>query len=144
MHNFHLTIKPPARSTDQHGSGAYMAPRGYRVHNGIDIQCPPESIICALRPGTVTKIGYPYDPAKDAKKAHYRYVQITDTMGNDLRYFYVEPGVALDDVIETGQAIGTSQALRRIYPGITEHIHFEVKRNGNYLDPTNFLTGMAR
>lgn len=144
MHRYHLTIKPPERGTDNHGSGAYLASRGNREHRGIDLACYPDSIICAIRPGSVTKIGYPYDPAKHPDKAHLRYVEITDPAGNALRYFYVQPAVQVGDIIETGQGLGTSQQLSGIYPGITDHVHFEVKRDRNYLDPRNFLTGMAR
>ena len=141
-HPYRVVIMPPARHTDIHGSGAFGAPRGHRMHNGIDLACYPNSIICALKPGTVTKIGYPYDPNKpgNARKAHFRYVQVTDGQGHDLRYFYVDPAVQVGDVIETGQPLGHSQQLSRVFPGITDHIHFEVKVDGNHIDPTNILT----
>lgn len=144
MHNYHLLIKPPQRGHDPHGSGAYGASRGQRQHHGVDLACYPDSIICAIRPGQVSKIGYPYDPAKHPDKAHLRYVQITDPAGNALRYFYVLPAVKLGDIIETAQGIGVSQQLSDIHPGMTDHIHFEVKRGDDYLDPRNFLTRMAR
>lgn len=144
MHKYHLTIKPPARDTDKHGSGAYGAPRGKRKHRGVDLACYPESIICSIRPGTVTKIGYPYSPQKHPDRAHLRYVQVTDPAGFELRYFYVEPAVELDAIIENGQALGLSQQLSSLFPGMTDHIHFEVKRHGQYFNPENFLTGMAR
>lgn len=139
-----LTIHPPERATDAQGSGAYGAPRGARTHNGIDLACYPGSAICAIRPGSVTKIGYPYQP-NDPDKSHFRYVQITDPAGYRLRYFYVTPCVNINDVIHVGQIIGYTQRLSDVYPGITDHVHFEVMRNpGEYLDPRNFLTGMAR
>lgn len=144
MHRYQLTIKPPERGTDIHGSGAYLASRGGRDHNGVDLACYPDSIICAIRPGEVTKIGYPYDPNKHPDKAHLRYVQITDPAGYDLRYFYVQPAVQIGQIIETGQGIGTSQQLSGIYRGMTDHVHFEVKKGGKHMDPRNFLTGMAR
>jgi|SaaInlV_120m_DNA_4_1040238.scaffolds.fasta_scaffold26591_2 murein DD-endopeptidase MepM/ murein hydrolase activator NlpD len=140
LHNYQLLIQPPARGQDKQGAGYFGAPRGNRKHKGIDLSCYADSIICALRPGTVTKIGYPY-PADDPKKGHLRYVQITDDQNNDLRYFYVKPVVFINTVVETGQPIGSSQQLSSIYPEITDHIHFEVKKNGKIIDPTNILTG---
>ena len=141
-HPYRVLIMPPARGSDKQGAGHFGAPRGNRTHNGIDLACYPDSIICSLRPGIVTKIGYPYS-ATDPKKGHMRYVQITDDQDNDLRYFYVRSLVKKDDVIEIRQPIGHSQQLSKIYPGITDHIHFEVKRHGKIIDPTNILTGVS-
>lgn len=145
MHRYQLTTRIPMRGTDAHGNGDYLAPRaGNRQHNGIDLACYPGTIVCAIRPGEVTKIGYPYDPAKHPEKGHLRYIQVTDPAGYALRYFYVQALATVGDIVETGQPIGVSQALGDIYPGITEHVHFEVKRGAAFMDPRNFLTGMAR
>ena len=145
-HPYRILIMPPARDVDQHGSGAFGASRGWRPHRGIDIACYAGSIVCAIRAGVVTKIGYPYDPTKtgNSRKAHFRYVQVTDDQGNDVRYFYLESLVKTGDVIEPGQPIGNSQKLSAVYPGITDHIHFEVKKDGKHIDPTNILSGIDR
>lgn len=142
-HPYKLRILPPARTYDKWGSGEYGAPRGDHTHNGIDIACYPNSIICAIRPGTVTKLGHPYSPA-DPHKGHYRYVQVTDDKGNNMRYFYIAPFVSDGQIIETGQPIGISQSFDDVYPGITNHVHFEVKKDGKVIDPTPFLTTELR
>lgn len=147
------------RGNDPHGSGAYRAPRGRRLHKGIDICCEQGGSVAALSPGQVTKVGYPYAQGQplpqwsDIKKAKYnakktlRYVQVTDSQGVDVRYFYVKPTVAIGDSISAGDSLGTAQGLEGIYPGITEHYHFEVlvMINGKkvFLDPEQYIKAVA-
>jgi murein DD-endopeptidase MepM/ murein hydrolase activator NlpD len=141
-HRYQLRIRPPARTQDIHGSGDYGALRGGdRTHNGIDIACYPGSIIHSIRPGVVTKHGWPYS-ATD--KQHLRYIEVTDPAGYRLRYFYVQPIAEINRVIRAGDEIGISQRLTDVYPGITEHVHFEVIHDGRHINPEPFLTGMAR
>ncbi len=131
---------PNIRGFDSQGAGYFGASRagGSRKHNGVDFVCHPHDEIISLTDGIVTKIGYPYDPSNE-KKGHMRYIQITDKDGNDVRYFYVTPHVDLYDTIKRGDKIGRSQDLTRIYPGITQHFHFEVKRVRGYLNPLDYL-----
>jgi len=130
-----MNAELPVRGFDAHGSGAFGAPRGNNTHRGVDLACYKGTRIKAECAGRVTKIGYPYDPA-DPKKGHLRYVQVTDSAGLDHRYFYISPLVIVGDPINFGDVIGVSQGLLRIYPGITDHIHYEIKSGNNYLDPT--------
>ena len=148
------------RGTDAHGSGVYRASRGGdRIHNGIDICCDRLDPIRAFMPGKVTKIGYPYSQAepkpyfdflqaqKFRKKKALRYVQITDGYGIHTRYFYVDPIHQVGDMIAKNQVIGTAQGLDHIFPGITEHFHFEVlklvKGNKVFLDPEQYLKAIG-
>ena len=134
-----IKIEPPERGLDAQGSGAFKAPRGDRKHNGVDFACLPKSRILAVSAGRVTKIGYPYDPNKHPEKAHLRYVQVTDKEGIDVRYFYVDPLIRLNDDVGVNGCLGTSQDLRPIYPGITPHFHFEVKHEGAIINPIIYL-----
>jgi len=132
-----LRIIAPVRDHDTFGSGLYGASRdgGKRTHSGIDFACYPGSIILASSSGTVTKLGYPYkdDPT-------YRYVEVTDHDLRRFRYFYVKPSVSMNQMIIKGGAIGKSQELNRRYPGITEHVHLEIKdQNNEFLDPNDFI-----
>jgi len=133
------------RGNDCHGSGAYLASRGSREHNGIDICCDKGELITSFINGVVTKIGYPYSQGlltHPAKKA-LRYVQVTDLYGFDIRCFYVLPSVEVGDRITAGQILGDAQGLTDIYEGITEHYHFEVLmmigRNKLFVDPEKYL-----
>ena len=147
---------PTQRVADKYGSGAYGAPRGSRTHNGVDLGAYPGLPIISVCDGTLTKIGYPYsqdDSRKEGmsekgaekfdKKKALRYVQITNEDGLDFRYFYVGPVSVLPvwSPVKVGMVIGYAQGLQDIYPGITDHIHFEVKKDAEYLDPRPFLAG---
>jgi len=135
-----LTIKPPLRGYDSQGSGAFGAPRGNRTHKGIDLSCVKDSEVLSVCDGEVTKLGYPYSPT-DHKKGHLRYVQITDENGYDVRYFYIKPMVIVGSKIKAGTTLGKVQGLAHIYEGITEHYHFEVKKDGEIINPHDYLGG---
>jgi len=123
----------PKRTIDPHGSGEYGAPRGSRLHVGIDFECAPGTQIQSPVHGHVTKIGYPY-----ADDLAYRYVQITDATGHNHRVFYIQPLVEIGAKVSTGDTIGSSQDLTARYPGITPHCHYEIKKDGIYTNPEVF------
>jgi len=130
-----MLIQAPMRTTDAHGSGWFGAPRGRRKHRGIDFACHPGSAVLCLVDGTVTKLGYAY-----ADDLSYRYVEITDTAGFAARYFYVEPHHKAGGAVLAGEIIGTVQPLGPRYPGITEHVHFEVRNPaGDIIDPAGYI-----
>lgn len=134
-----MIVSAPIRGLDKWGSGAYGAPRGRRAHRGIDVACYAGSKVAAERSGLVTKLGYPYSPS-DPKKGHLRYVEIEDEQGNKARYFYIKPYLELGDLVSPGDFIGETQGLAEIYPGITDHFHFEVKDStGVFVDPISYL-----
>ncbi len=135
-----MLIQAPIRVMDKFGSGAYGASRGRRTHKGVDVACYQGSKIPAIKSGRVTKIGYPYR-LDDKKRGHLRYVEIT-VDDEKHRYFYVSSFVKVGDLVEAGQVIGKAQGLLEIYPGITDHIHFEIKlADGSYKDPTDLVNG---
>lgn len=133
-----FNITPQIRGTDDYGSGAYGSSRGDRKHEGIDFIVLPCHDVLSLNNGTVTLLGYTY---KD--DLSYRYVQVTDLDGNDVRYFYTSPTVSVGTPISKGDKLGTAQCLGKRYDKdgktITPHIHFEVKLGRKYLDPEMYL-----
>lgn len=133
-------ITPSIRGYDLQGAGYFGAPRGDRTHKGIDFVSYADGDVIALSSGIVTKIGFPYDPGDD-KKGHLLYVQITDKNGYAVRYFYVDPIGKVGTPVLMGSTIGLSQDLTKIYPGITQHFHFEVKKADIYCDPDLYLQG---
>lgn len=52
--------------------------------------------------------------------------------------YYCKPkGAQLGDIVAEGDLVGVCQDLTEIYPGITNHIHFEIKNaDGDRVDPT--------
>ena len=124
----------PKRGTDQWGSGELGAPRGNRKHNGIDYACAPDTIVCSLTDGHVTKLGYPY-----GDDLSYRYVEVTDFRGYQHRYFYVQPSVEVGERVERGDMVGKAQDIQERYDtNMKNHVHYEIKQDEVYLDPEVF------
>ena len=121
----------PLRQPDAFGEGHYGASRGDRIHNGIDLACYPGTTLESPVSGTVTKLGYPY-----GDDLSFRYVQVTDEDGFDHRFFYVKPKIDIGfPVFANSTELGESQDLTERYPEITNHIHYEIKKDGEYIDP---------
>jgi len=125
------------RKCDPKGCGHFGASRGSRKHKGVDMACHPGTEVGSPVRGQVTKIGWPYSGHPEI-----RYVQVVAGQ-HQFRMFYVDPTVAVGDYIEMNDVIGTSQALGSLYPGITEHVHFEIKdMAGQYVDPTPVIIAL--
>lgn len=120
----------PTRKCDGQGCGHFDAPRGSRTHSGIDLACKPGTAIGSPVTGTITKLGWAYEGNPDI-----RYVQVT-AGDYDYRVFYVEPLVAVGDEVTPADVIGGSQRLESMDRGGTQHVHFEIMRDGQYIDPT--------
>lgn len=128
-----LKLIAPKRGTDSWGSGAFHASRDgdKRLHEGIDYDAPPGSIVLSHTAGKVTKHGYPY-----SDDLNFRYIEVTDGMGNRWRYFYVLPSIDVGAQICADSKLGVVQDIRPRYKGISNHVHLEVKDHvGNYLNP---------
>jgi len=131
----------PQRTQDAYGSGAFGAPRGDHMHNGIDYVCDMGTKILAPASGEVSKVGYCY---KD--DLSFRYVEITDEEGFRHRVFYVSPDCAVGNIVIAGQScIGIAQDLTKRYPRktlgglpITNHVHYEIKKGTTFYDPSDF------
>lgn len=128
----------PVRGQDRQGSGAWHASRdgGKRKHNGVDFAVAKYSTVLNGVKGTVTKIGYPYNPS-DKKKGHLRYIEITTDDKIAVRYFYVQPEKTIEvgQTICPGEKLGACQDLESIYPGMTNHVHLSVKFADRYMNP---------
>ena len=124
------------RGHDVQGEGRYGAPRGNgKTHIGRDYIGVPGQLVYAVINGRIDRIGRVYSDS-----AEYRYVAITS--GNqEVRHLYVAPDemvVIGRDVVE-GQIIGTLQALHPRYRGITNHVHIDIKIDGQFVDPGDFI-----
>ena len=125
------------RGQDKWGYGAYLAPRGSRLHNGVDILNFVNEAVEPYVDGLVTKIGMPY---ADSDKQSFKYIQVTCDRGMRWRYFYVEPLVRVGDMVEKGSIVGWAQDLQPPYPGIIQHAHLEIKMpKGSFIDPVEEL-----
>ena len=129
-----IKIRPLLRTRDNYGDGCYGASRGEHTHAGEDFAVLSGSEVELLESGTVTKLGYCY-----GDDLSYRYVQVSHGNGYVSRYLYVAPGVDLRQRVEAGNVIGVVQDLDKRYPGITPHIHFEVRLNGKIIPPRQYF-----
>ncbi len=146
MSKLNVMVQASIRGYDKWGSGAYKARRGNHFHNGVDIACIKGSGVLSFSDGKVTKIGFPYN-FNDAKKGHFRYVEVTTNFGHRERYFYLSPIVSKGFYVKRGRILGVTQGLTDVYQKIrfrkheciTDHFHFEVIKGGEYIDPVKYL-----
>ncbi|MCK5041485.1 MAG: M23 family metallopeptidase, partial [Sphingomonadales bacterium] len=126
---------------DNYGFGHFGAPRtsnssNRKTHNGTDYLAEADQEVRACISGKVSKIGYPY-----ASDLQYRYVEITNDDGYSVRHFYVFPASDIDvgTKVKQGQAIGQCQNLAKKYRGMKNHVHVEIKKDGELLNPEGLI-----
>lgn len=100
-------------------------------HTGLDIAVPEGTVIRAAYDGTVRKCG------EDDRAGKYVIVTHTDTTET----FYCHCSAIL---VEAGDAVSAGDAIAKV--GQTgwatgPHLHFEVRENGERVDPLPILTG---
>lgn len=137
------------------GSGNFVVPTttgfrvtsefGYRIHpktgledfhQGIDLACTVNSPIIAASSGEVV---YAEDRRNNWSTSYGNYVivkhdEIYSTLYAHLNSVDVEVG----ETVETGKIIGACGTTGTV---TAEHLHFEIRRNGNYIDPYPYLLG---
>ena len=130
-----------AVSTGSGGSGDYFWPvdGGYisaymgdgRGHKGLDIAAPYGTPIYAAASGTVTRAANKYDGYGNS-------VMVANDDGNVTMYAHMSSiAISYGDYVVKGQLLG--------YVGSTgyatgNHLHFEVRSNGYYLDPLDYIS----
>lgn len=103
----------------------------YKTHYGIDIASPKNTPVYAAKPGIVTVAQY--------HSSYGNYIMIDHLDGTTTLYAHLNTGttkVQKGDTVQRGQEIagvGTT-GLSTGY-----HLHFEVRVNGNCVDPLNYL-----
>lgn len=115
--------------TDSQGDGHFAAPRGYRLHYGVDYQWMPNEVVPAFLPGKVNRIIFPY--ADDKRFTGLEIVNDTFVLWQ----LYVNPldGI-IGKVVDRGEIIGAAQDLSRRYgASMINHIHVQVYINPQVL-----------
>jgi len=113
------------RGRDAFGSGHFGASRdgGKREHEGVDYVVAPGGPVHSPIAGEVARLGYAY-----RGEGGYRVVEIVNSETKiKARILYVAPSVEVGDVVAAGQEIGIAQDLNARYPGITNHVHVELR-----------------
>ena len=124
-----------SRTSDPYGSGQFGAPRDHhsRNHRGLDIVANPGDAVLSPIDGDVVREAIPYAP--------FSGLLIEGTgvyAGYTVKLFYVEARAC--GRVAAGTSIGHVQNLQWKYPGITNHIHMEVRFQGRLLSPTDAYT----
>jgi hypothetical protein len=109
-------------------------------HAGVDIGVPVGSHMIAAITGTVTR-------SVNEPGGYGNLVEITGANGISVRYGHLSQiGVQQGQQVTAGQSIGVSGGAAGA-PGAGNstgpHLHFEVRQNGQPVDPAAFLAGSA-
>lgn len=136
-----MTFQDPTghgvRGTDAYGSGHFLAPRGGRPHWGVDYIATPGQEVTAPCHGKIKRVRRPY-----ADDMSYLGVLIEADWGALITMFYVDPEPRLIGArIVAGSPIGVAQTLQARYPGITDHVHCEVRLPKSYALPLVWVRG---
>ena len=124
------------RRCDPRGCGEFGAPRGDRLHLGTDFVGDPGQLVVAPTSGVLRRSGRVY-----RHSAAQRLLVIDADTGHEVKVFYVLPleNVTFGTRVRAGQPIGTQQSLQELYPAITDHVHVEIRLDGNLLDPETLI-----
>jgi murein DD-endopeptidase MepM/ murein hydrolase activator NlpD len=105
----------------------------WKTHNGIDLAADAGTEVRAVSAGTVTGV---QDTVLEA-------MVITIDHGDGLFSYYKgldsAAAVKVGDTVEAGTLIGTVAANMPLERDEGAHLHFEMKLNGKYVDPMNYL-----
>ena len=129
------------RGEDKYGSGAFGAERtnhdgSKRWHLGVDLIASPDENVLAPAECIVTAHGIAYADDPRFKTLHLTSVDEPDV---EFRLLYVQPIAPLGTHQMAGAVIARAQDISLRDVGITKHVHFEMRRNGVPVDPTEML-----
>lgn len=116
------TLPVPSRIRKDHlGDGHFGARRSDHTHEGIDLVVEPGQLVIAPTKCHVDRIAMPY-PVDFTWSG----LQLSTPLVL-IKIFYIEP---LKDIIgkdiDFAEPLGYAQDIRKKYPSITPHIHFQV------------------
>jgi hypothetical protein len=120
-----------SRRTDRHGSGHFGARRGNRLHQGLDIEARAGEDVHSPIDGDILREAQPY--ADDSTLRGLVIRGSGDWEGYEIKMFYVKGHFC--GGVTAGAIIGCVQDLTAKYPGITNHVHVEVRLNGKVMSP---------
>ena len=138
------------RGKDDWGDGRYGASRTnsdntVRKHKGLNIVATPGETVVSPINGTYVRPARPY-----ADDPRFSGIVIKGDDGSEVKVLYVDPAQNLkpgDPVIAGKTPIGTSQDITKKYPAsktkkaITNHVHIQIKKDGQFIDPSASFDG---
>lgn len=114
-------------------TGRFGEQRATHVHEGIDIAVPTGTPIGAAGAGTVTRAGW--------NNGYGNYISIDHGDGLTTAYghlFAIAAGTRVGATVTRGQEIGQVGSTG---DSTGPHLHFEVRRNGQAIDPAATIGG---
>jgi hypothetical protein len=105
------------------------------THEGLDIVTKPVQTILSPIAGEIVREALPY-----GKLSPYTGIAIRgdgEWQGYEVKVFYVAGN--RNGNLKPGDTVGTAQDLTFRYPNLTNHVHIEVRRNGNLLSPNELF-----
>lgn len=125
---------------DARGDGFFGASRGRRTHNGLDIIVTAGSAVYSPIEGVIFRKAYPYGTMRgNAEWEGLVIVGLGDYRGYEVKLFYTRPFI-MGDYVFPGDIIGVAQDISRKYsPSMIDHVHIEVRRNGELIDPAKLF-----
>lgn len=125
-----IDAQPLVIRQDAKGDGRFLAPRsGGRRHRGIDLVAGLDSSVRAIRSGTVVQVG--------THRGLGRFVEIEHPHGVHSLYAHLnEVSVDAGARVRQGAVIGmVGKTGNARHPSITPHVHVEVLKDGELIDP---------
>ncbi|WP_084103642.1 M23 family metallopeptidase [Pandoraea sputorum] len=120
------------RITSEFGMRRHPVRRVSHSHTGVDFAAPVGTPVRAAADGEVKFIGF-------QQYGYGRYIVISHRYGSETLYAHlsaVVEGLRVGDTVATGERIG---AIGRTGTATGPHLHFELRRNGNPVDPGPLL-----
>ena len=105
----------------------------WRIHMGVDITAPLGTDVTAAQEGTVTYSGYDINLGYIVKIKSGEYECVYASLDS-------KNLVAINDFVSKGQIIGTlsDSCISEICD--EPHLHFEMMKNGEYVNPEEYVT----
>ncbi|MCI8631474.1 MAG: peptidoglycan DD-metalloendopeptidase family protein [Firmicutes bacterium] len=119
-----------SRVTSEFGNRFHPIFKKNKLHTGLDIGAPTNTTIVASNAGTVIKAGW---------NNSYGYMVMIDHGGGIVTLYAHNTSLLVKqgDVVYKGQAISKSGSTGN---STGPHLHFEVRVNGQYVNPRNYVT----
>ena len=132
------------RGQDGQGDGSFGSSRdgGGRIHAGVDIITTPGDGVVAPITGKLIVGNRVYANSRP-NLVLVKIIGTDEYTGYTAKIFYVEGnGYLQNTIVEKGLIIGMAQNMSVEYPplgSMTNHIHFELRKNDKPIDPTPYL-----
>ena len=106
----------------------------WESHRGVDLMSDASQDVVAVLDGTITESSYSFGNGYCLKISHQNGLETTycSLKSNE--------GFSVRDVVSKGQKIGEAGNTASNESSVGGHLHFEVKLNGDFVDPSNYLT----